>query len=242
MPILRWIIILSLFISNAGYSDQVDQIHQTLQENLKLLNANATVTDIQASAIPGILEVLINDQEYVYFSQKGDHLIAGRLFAFDGTSALDLTEQRMEKNRAATLAKLSLEEAISFSPGEDIIGEVFVFTDVSCAYCVNFHKKISDITNLGITVHYFAFPRTGPASEAGRLMRDVWCSEDRHLALTEAKLEGRLNQRQLPCTSPIAQHIKSARSLGVTGTPAIYTSDGKWLGGFVTPEQLKAAF
>ena len=57
---------------------------------------------------------------------------------------------------------------------------VYVFTDVDCGFCKKFHSQISEYNNLGISVKYAAFPRSGIDGETYNKMVSVWCSEDRN--------------------------------------------------------------
>jgi thiol:disulfide interchange protein DsbC len=42
----------------------------------------------------------------------------------------------------------------------------------------------------------------------------------------------------LTCDNPIADTTEIGKSMGVDGTPAIFTADGDHVGGFIPPDQL----
>jgi thiol:disulfide interchange protein DsbC len=65
----------------------------------------------------------------------------------------------------------------------------------------------------------------------------VWCAEDRNTALTEAKLGGRVPEDACPA-NPVDSHYNLGNLVGVRGTPAVFSADGRELGGYLTPDQL----
>jgi thiol:disulfide interchange protein DsbC len=69
-------------------------------------------------------------------------------------------------------------------------------------------------------------------------MISVWCSEDRHKSLTQAK-----NGQNLPeaeCETPVLAHYALGNELGITGTPALIFPDGRLIPGYVEVDQLAA--
>jgi thiol:disulfide interchange protein DsbC len=67
----------------------------------------------------------------------------------------------------------------------------------------------------------------------------VWCAPDRRKALTDAK-----NDRNVAagnCTNPVTMEYQLGRRAGLTGTPMVLAADGTQLGGYLAPEQLRAA-
>jgi thiol:disulfide interchange protein DsbC len=114
---------------------------------------------------------------------------------------------------------------------------ITIFTDVDCGYCRQFHREIAEVNALGIEVHYLFYPRTGRDSESWAKAEKVWCSADRNAALTRAKLGGSLPDATCE-DSPVAAHYDLGRRVGLRGTPAIYSSTGEHLGGYLTPATL----
>ena len=56
--------------------------------------------------------------------------------------------------------------------------------------------------------------------------------------MTQAKLGGEPDPEQ--CDNPVAEQYQMGIELGVTGTPALLTSSGQLIPGYVPPEQLRA--
>jgi thiol:disulfide interchange protein DsbC len=96
---------------------------------------------------------------------------------------------------------------------------------------------MSDYNDLGISIRYLFFPRSGPDTDSWAKAESVWCAASRQQALTQAK-----NGASLPVadcgTTPIASHYKLVNELGLTGTPALFTEGGQLLIGYRDPAQL----
>ena len=83
-----------------------------------------------------------------------------------------------------------------------------------------------------------AYPRMGIDSETREKMSAVWCSADRKRALTKAKLG--LEVAADKCADPVVEQFQLGRLVGVSGTPAIVTSDGRLLPGYLPAADLLA--
>ena len=129
------------------------------------------------------------------------------------------------------------EQEISFSP-EEPQHELLVFTDIDCGYCRKLHSQIDEYLEQGIAIHYLAFPRAGIGSPSYNTAVSVWCADDRQGALTAAKAGETVEPLQ--CENPVAEQYQLGLDLGVTGTPALLTSDGSMIPGYMPPETLRA--
>ena len=65
----------------------------------------------------------------------------------------------------------------------------------------------------------------------------VWCAKDRKAALTRAKL-GANPSGEVCANNPVGEDYDLGHELGVTGTPAIFASNGELLGGYLSPSEL----
>lgn len=218
-----------------------EQAYQDIKAKVEAIQQDAEITSISATPVTGILEVEINDSKIIYSSSDGSYIFTGSLLDISSGVSRNLTDERIQDIRSKILEDLPPNTLITFNSSIDEVAEVYVFTDVSCGYCKNFHKHIDEFNSAGITVHYAAFPRSGEASEAGRLMRKVWCASSPKEALTEAKATGKMEQAVVPCQSPMTHHIEVALKLGVNGTPFVLSKDGRVLGGYITPQDLLKA-
>lgn len=218
-----------------------DSLEDKLAAAFQATQPDLKIEQITASPAQGVSEVKLSNGDYLYATEGGRYLFAGRLIELSGSEFRDLTEERQQQDRADMLANIDLNKSITYKAQGTEQHEVFVFTDVSCGYCKNFHTHIDEIAQRGITVHYLAFPRAGVSSPVGELMGRAWCSEDQQSALTEIKSSNRLSQTPVPCRAPISEHYALAQKLGVRGTPAIFDRHGNSLGGYLDTEQLVTA-
>ena len=120
--------------------------------------------------------------------------------------------------RKAALAGVPKNRMITF-PAKDEKHRVIVFTDIDCGYCRKLHQQIAEYNNLGITIDYLFFPRSGPNTPSFDKAVTVWCSADKNKAFTEAKAG--VEQEKKTCDNPIAADFELGQKIGVTGTPMI---------------------
>jgi thiol:disulfide interchange protein DsbC len=192
------------------------------------------VEDVRPSQVAGLYEVAIG-ADTAYVTADGRYLIAGDLFEVD--SRKNLTEAGRSAARVKSLAKLDERDMIVFAPSKPAKHTITVFTDVECGYCRKLHGQIEEINKLGIRVRYMAYPRAGPGTEDWHKMEAVWCSKDRKTAITQAKLGQPVNSSNCGAT-PVAKQFELGEKFGVRGTPAIFTNDGDYIGGYLPPAQL----
>jgi thiol:disulfide interchange protein DsbC len=193
----------------------------------------ATPDDVSASPIPGLYEVTMGGL-IAYVSEDGKYLLTGNVY--DLETQMNLTSSRRNAARAKALSAASESQMIVFGPPNSKM-TVTVFTDVDCGFCRKFHSQIAEMNKAGVRVRYMLYPRTGPGTESWIKAEQVWCSADRRDALTRAKRGDALKAK--PCgDGPIKSQYELGADLGVEGTPAIFTQNGDYIGGFLTPAEL----
>jgi thiol:disulfide interchange protein DsbC len=117
---------------------------------------------------------------------------------------------------------------------------VTVFTDIECGYCRKFHSQIAEVNKAGVRVRYLLYPRTGPDTESWAKAEQVWCSADRRDALSRAK-KGEALKAKACGDAAIKTQYELGSDLGVEGTPAVFTQNGDYIGGYLTPAELVQA-
>ena len=144
----------------------------------------------------------------------------------------------MAEGRLELLSEFSDADAVIFAP-EETRYTVTVFTDVDCGWCRELHKEIADYNALGISVRYLMWPRGGPDSESWAKAEQVLCADDRQEALTRAKNDQALPEADCD-VSAVRKQFEAGVRMGVTGTPAIVTGTGEFIGGYKPPQELAA--
>ena len=193
----------------------------------------ATPDDVAYSPVPGLYEVTMGGL-IAYVSSDGKYLISGNVY--DLESQENLTASRRNTARAKALAGVSESDMIVYGPPTSKM-TVTVFTDVDCGFCRKFHSQIADLNKAGVRVRYLMFPRTGPGTESWKKAEQVWCANDRRDALTRAKRGETIKSK--PCgDAAVKAQYEMGADLGVEGTPAIFTQNGDYIGGYLTTQEL----
>lgn len=237
---MRLMSVLLLFVLSTSCMADAGE-HDAVSKALERAFPGARVTEVLETPVKDVLRVQLNGTEWVNVSADGRYLFSGDIYELRGPKDLvNLSEKQLEGPRSEALAALDMDDVITF-PAEDEKADVFVFTDVNCGYCQRLHRQMNTYNDLGITVHYLAFPRGGAQAETAETMRAVWCDKDPRAALTATKLQGISLTPKAACAAPVEEQYKMGLTFGVRGTPAIYTPDGRYLGGYLDPMELAVA-
>jgi len=209
--------------------DKFDNVEARIRE----LAPTARSIAVAETPIDGLLQVTVNG-EVVYATDDGKYLLQGRVIDLDTRE--DLTETAKSGIRKDLLDHMDLSKSITFTP-EKPVYELTVFTDIDCGYCRKLHSQIAEYNAQGIAIHYMAFPRAGIGSPSFDKAVSVWCAKDQQSALTSAKAG--TDPDPLQCENPVTDQYNLGVELGVTGTPALLTSTGQLIPGYVPPETLR---
>jgi len=223
-----------IFILFTVFASSDEQIIRSSIE--KILPKGSQIESIQKSSITGLYAVYYGELEPIYVTEDGSFFIYGNIFKINKDSISNITDIEIAQRRTLILSNLESIELISFkSSNEEHV--VTVFTDVDCGYCRKLHNEIKEYNKLGITINYAAFPRSGLGSDSFMKMVSAWCSENKKLSLTKLK-----NNKEVDTNfcdkQPVSKHYAIGNKLGVTGTPAIFASDGRLFPGYLSPEDL----
>ena len=233
MKFNRCLIMFFLAFSLDGIANETEIVTKINQ----VLPAGMSVKGIKQSQVDGLFVVDIGDLQPIYASKDGNFFLYGEMYAIKNGELLNTTKQEISLNRRAILdSELSEKDFITFA-ATDEKHVITVFTDVDCGYCRKFHGEIEDYNSQGITVNYVAFPRSGLESESYNKIVSAWCSSDPKGTLTALK-EGRDPALKLCQDHPVEDHYLLGQRIGITGTPAIISSSGDLLPGYLPPMEL----
>lgn len=212
-------------IAASSYDEQA--IKKVVTESLGL-----TIYSIKDSPIPSLLELSTN-KGTLYISQDGNQLIHGNIYAInDGMK--NLTEDANAMVRVDMLTSVESEMLVYKAQKEQHV--ITVFTDITCGYCRKLHAEMKEYNDLGITVRYLAFPRSGVPSPSAQELESVWCAKDPLQAMTDAKAGDSI--KLASCDVDIKQQYELGQRFGINGTPAIILSDGRMIPGYQPPANL----
>ncbi len=206
-----------------------------LAAKLKAVMPDAKITSVKPGPIPGLYEVMLG-ATVLYMTQDGRFAVRGDIFDLrNKTNLTDVTRAVARVSAFAGQRSNVIEFAATNGKPQHTL---YVFTDIDCGYCRKFHQQVTELNAAGISVRYLSFPRTGLNTESYRKAVSVWCSADPKAALTAAKAGQPLVNKT--CDNPVAAQYELGQSIGVHGTPAVFSEDGEELGGYIpAPELIK---
>lgn len=227
------IVVATLVLSTGPWPAQgAGDVPPALSARLEVLAPGMEPDRVVESPIAGTYEVRYGSI-VVYLSGDGRYMLRGELI--DLHSGRNVTEAARQSVRAEGVGALGEASMIVFAP-DAVKHTVTVFTDVDCPYCARMHAQMADYNRLGIGIRYTAFPRAGEGSSTWEKMVSVWCADDPHAAMTDAKAG--IAVAPARCENPVRGHYATGKAIGVTGTPAIVLESGELIPGYVPPDEL----
>ena len=196
------------------------------------------ILGIKDTPLANIYEIELNTGELLYSDESGDYLFAGDMYQTTAAGLMNISSGTRQIRTLERIAKIPEDQMIVFSPENEIQATLTVFTDVDCTYCRALHRDLEALNERGIQVRYLAYPRGGEAADSYDKMISVWCSEDRHKSLTQAKNGQNLPERE--CNTPVLEHYAVGNQIGISGTPALIFPDGRVIPGYMDVERLVA--
>lgn len=224
--------------SSGAADGQYGDLQQSLDRSLGgATQGQLSVSEVRESPLDGILEVVLSSGEVLFSDPSGQYLITGDMLQTSTDGFVNLSSQHRQRQNMELIANIPNEQTIRFTP-DDVRASVTVFTDVDCTYCRQLHHDMEEILARGIEVRYAAFPRGGRQSDAYQKMVSVWCAEDQHRAMTQAKNGQNLPLRE--CENPVMEHFELGNRVGISGTPSIFLPDGNLVPGYLDVDRLAA--
>lgn len=220
-----------------GLSTTVDG--SQLVARLKAVRPEIPVAGVFPTPLEGVYALELTNGTVLYGTADGRFLFVGDLYELNDDDLVNLTEDWRTAKRRRLIDAVALDDMAVFPAPGKRKAVVHVFTDVDCTFCRKLHLEMAAINALGIEVRYLAYPRAGIGSRSYQKIVSAWCSDDRNLAITELKLGNSIPDRT--CENPVADHYELGSLVGVTGTPAIVTEDGRLIPGYMTASDLAAA-
>ena len=215
-----------------------DESDEDLTRLLKLRLGTEAVDAPVATGVDGVYQTRFGNK-FAYLIEGGRYVFIGDMV--DLKLARNMTELSRRDMIVDALANFGAEKQIVYPAVDEELAVLNVFTDTSCGYCQKLHQEIKFLQQAGISVHYYPYPRGGPRGPGYSDMRKVWCADDKLVAMSIAKgaVGGTLDDRT---TCDDGQYVDDGYALGnqigVTGTPALYASDGAKFNGYVPYQQL----
>jgi thiol:disulfide interchange protein DsbC len=220
-----------VFAADSGKKQGCDAISPPeIQDILKNIKANnAKVLYVKKSPLAGICEVAIEiggQTNIFYFDIAKTHLFFGNLVEMKTmTNRTAQSVAEIQDKKRIDISKISLTAALVLG---DLKAEkkVIIFTDPDCPYCSSLHNVMKQIiaTRKDIAFYIKMYPlefhkdaywksKSIVCNNSLQLLQD--CFDKKEIAKTDCK------------TEEVDNNLKLAKSLGITGTPAIILPDGR---------------
>ncbi|WP_352259153.1 DsbC family protein [Psychrobacter sp. TB55-MNA-CIBAN-0194] len=207
-----------------------------LQANLKASGIEEKIISAVPTDMDGIYWVTAEGLPPFFADKVGKHIIQGQIIAVGQGAPVDISAALVATTAQEALKAVDKKDMVIYPAKGETKAIIYAFTDADCGYCRKLHSEIDDINARGVEVRYLAWPRS---QESVPKMEAIWCSEDRHAAMNQAKIGANI---QAPsCVNPVQEHMALGTKLGVRGTPAIFTEAGQQIGGYLPAAQLAEA-
>ncbi len=226
----------ALLVAFYGTAAAAGEIEEAIAAKLSAAVPQLDITGVTESEVPGLYEVTSSNSATVLVTEDGQYLLAGDLFRISPEGIANLSEDKRLIERSETLQGFGMDGVISYPAKGEEKASIAVFTDIDCPYCRKFHDEMPQLNELGITVHYFGFPRSGPGTSSFNKYVSVWCADDQRSAMDAAKQGKNIDRRS--CDNPVLAQYQLGQQVGVSGTPAIIMENGQVIPGYRPAEQL----
>ena len=227
------VLMLSFSLANSA-----EESIEDMTRLLKLRLGTDKVEPPTATGVDGVYQTRFGNK-FAYLIEGGRYVFIGDMV--DLKMARNMTEVSRRELVVQELASFDSKKQIVFPAENEELAVLSVFTDTSCGYCQQLHSEVKYLQEAGISVHYFPYPRGGNRGPGYSNLRKVWCADDKLTAMSIAKgtKMGSLASSE-DCDSAlyVDEGYILGNRIGVTGTPALYKSDGTMFNGYVPHQQL----
>jgi len=228
--------ILMLFLLSSARAG--DESAEDMTKLLKLRLGTDQVEPVRETGVDGVYQTRFGNK-FAYLIDGGRYVFIGDLV--DLKTAQNLTELSRRELVVEELAGFGEDKQIIFPADNEELAVLNVFTDTSCGYCQQLHKEVKYLQEAGISVHYYPYPRGGSRGPGYADLKKVWCADDQQRAMGIAKKAetGSLaSSETCESASYVDDGYLLGNRIGVTGTPALFASDGAMFNGYVPYQQL----
>ncbi|MBN3815163.1 DsbC family protein [Paraburkholderia sp. Se-20369] len=211
--------------------------------------------EIAATPSSGIYEVVMGNK-VAYTDITGRYFLFGHLF--DMVTQQDLTVPLGQALQKVRFPADRLQDAFVEVHGSGR-RKLAIFDDPDCPYCLTLEADLAELKD--VTIYRFMYPLEQMHPRARSHAISIWCAEDRlatwrawmPLALARWMRDHGLSQggdavktpapprvepKLISCANPIDANEALGASLGITGTPALVSEDGRVMPGAASAEAI----
>lgn len=208
---------------------------KTIKTNVEARFPQAKVVDVQPSVLPGIYEVVMED-EIVYSDATGDHLLMGPLL--DTQNHENLTELHLNDRHRIDFNSLPFDKAIKIVKGNGS-RKFAVFSDPDCPFCQQLEKTLLSVNDY--TMYVFLFPIASLHPQAPSKAHAIWCAPNRVDAWNQWMQQKKLPPSKTCSGDPVDALQQLGDKLHVNSTPTMYMANGRRVAGAIPLADLEKA-
>lgn len=190
---------------------------------------NPEPKSIAATQVPGIFELLLDDQ-ITYVDSTGTFFFFNAAMV-DLKNQVNMTSDRLNDLLKIDTGQLDRKDAIVHKKGTGK-HQLYVFSDPYCSYCQQLEKELTKLDD--VTIITFMIPRP----DARTVAQSIWCAPKQQ-ETWDSYMATRTAPAVKTCDSPIDRNIALSKKLNVNGTPAMFAADGRRIAGYVPAEKIK---
>ena len=234
---LKLLAVMSLSFSlNHVYAESVSDT-SNMTQLLKSRVGDVKVSDPVETPAKGLYQTQFGSK-IAYLTGDGRYIVIGDMI--DLQSQVNLTEVARRTVTNDILSNIKTNKLAIFPAKNERKAVLNVFTDTSCPYCKKLHEEVPELQSAGIEVRYFPYPRGGNGGPGYKTLKQIWCSEDLSLGMDIAKgvAVGDLPSAECANAKFVDESYDIGNEVGVSGTPALFTSAGKKIDGYVPANRL----
>ena len=197
------------------------------------LGEGVKIESIKETPYAGLYEIHAAG-DILYTDKKGEFLFIGHVY--NARTSQNLTQARIDEVNKIKFSELPLQSALKLVKG-DGKRVIAIFEDPNCGYCKRFRQTtLKDIDN--VTVYTFMYNILSPDSAVKS--KNVWCAADRNKAWDDWMLSGKVPaQTAANCPNPNDEISALGKKLRISGTPAIFFTDGSRIPGAIDTKTLE---
>ena len=210
-----------------------NSVEATIKKNIEPRLGGAKIESIKETPYSGLYELRVAG-DILYTDKKGEYLIIGHVY--DAKTTRDLTRERIDDINKIKFSDLPLELALKTVKGN---GKrvMAVFEDPNCGYCKRFRQQtLKDLDN--VTIYTFMYNILSDDSFVKS--KNIWCAPDRAKAWDDWMINGKAApSAPANCETPNDKVLALGQQMKISGTPAIFFTDGTRIPGAVDQATLE---
>jgi thiol:disulfide interchange protein DsbC len=217
----------------ASCVDAQNTVEANIKKALEPHLGGAKIESVKETPYGGLYEVRVAG-DILYTDKKGEFLVIGQVY--DVKSSRNLTRERIDDINKIKFSDLPLEMALKQVKGN---GKrvIAVFEDPNCGYCKRLRQTtLNEIDN--VTIYTFMYNIL--SQDSFTKSKNIWCAPNRNKAWDDWMINGKVPPAApAACESPNDKVLALGQKLRITGTPAIFFSDGTRIPGAIDLKSLE---